>query len=110
MRNMLSDPFALIAICVVAGGFLMAGIYQLRVRMSGIEAEATVTWIEEKEQPDPDGGYNRYYDIHVTYMTKDGEYIEGTLANAIQPFEEGERIRIKYIPSRKENPVFIGRM
>lgn len=110
MRNMLNDPFSLLAFCIVAGGFLMAGFYQLRVRMNGIEAEATVTWIEEKDTPDPDGGHRVYYDVHVVYMTKDGEYVEGTLANALQLFEEGERIRIKYLPSNKDNPVFVGRL
>lgn len=110
MRGLLNDPFSLTVLCIVGGGFLLAVIYQIRVRMNGIEAEAVITWIEEKEMFDSDSGVSIYYDVHVVYATRDGEHIEGTLSNVLQHFEEGEHIRIKYIPSHKELPVFVGRI
>lgn len=110
MKGLLNDPFSLIVLCIVAGGFLSALIYQIRVRTGGIEAEAVVTRIEEKERFDADSVVTRYDEVYVAYTAKDGEYVEGTLSNPNGEFIEGERILIRYLPSHKDVPVFIERI
>lgn len=110
MNSITKDPFSLFVLCLLGGAFLMVVVYQVYVRMKGIEAQAVVTWVETKETYDSDTGISYYDEVHVAYTAKDGEHVEGTLSNVMRTFTEGERIRIKYIPSRKENPVYIGRL
>jgi hypothetical protein len=107
-KNLFSDPFSLIVITIIACGFLYAFYYQWKVRTRGIEADAVVTWLEEKEHSDSDG-VSYYYDVHVSYMTKDGRDIDGILSNP-GSYEEGEHIRIKYLPGNEEYPVCVERL
>ncbi len=109
MSELLRDPFSLIVIVIVAGGFLAAMFYQIRVRTSGTEAIATVTLIEEKEQHDADGTYSRYDEVHVVYRTASGQFAEGILANPAFSVSEGDRIRVKYVDDHPEAPVYLGK-
>ena len=103
------DLFSITIIAILAGGFLYVFYYQWKVRRQGLEATAVVTWIEEKETSDEDG-VSYYYDIHVAYTTRDNRDIEGLISNPNHPFEEGERLLIKYLPGKEEYPVYISKL
>lgn len=49
------DAFSLVIIVVVAGSFLYAGYNIWRTKKHGIETDAFVTRIEERESHDSDG-------------------------------------------------------
>lgn len=108
MSELLHDPFSLIILSILAVGAISALVYQVRVRTGGHETEATVTQIIEKEMPDTDTVTTRYYEIYVTYFKQDGTYVEATLSNPNYEFYVGQKIRIKYIDSHPEAPVYIG--
>ncbi|MBR3358237.1 MAG: hypothetical protein IKG46_10500 [Solobacterium sp.] len=110
MSEFLKDPISLIIIAFIAFSFLSAVLYQLKVRRNGIEAEATVTAIIENDTTDGEGMPMTTYDIHVSYRMKDGTYVEGTLSNPNQSLYTGQTIRIKYLESDPETPVYIGQL
>ena len=110
MNELLHDPFSLIIIGFIAFGFISAILYQLNVRRNGIEAEATVTDITENTTTDGDGDIMTTYDIHVVYRNRNGEVVEGVLSNPSESFCTGEMIRIKYLESHPEVPVFIEKL
>lgn len=106
MSRLFSDPFSLAAAAIVAFSFLSAFRYQWKVRRNGIETTAVVTEAEMKELHDSDG-ISRYCDYHVFYTDRNGNHIEGILANALHPLEEGEKIVIRYTEEKPESPVYI---
>ena len=61
------DTFSLVIIVVVAGSFLYAGYNIWRTKKNGIETDAFVTRIEERESHDSDG-VTYYDDYYVRYQ------------------------------------------
>ena len=101
------DLFSGAVIAIVAGG-LLTGLFNIaRVKRNGIEAEAYVTRLEEHESTDSDGDMSVYYDVYVLYTTKEGRRVEAALSNPKNRLTPGDRVTIKYLPGKEEQPVFI---
>lgn len=109
MSKLFNDPFSLIVIIFVASGFLYAMYYQIKVRRNGIEATAYVDRIEEVTHASADT-IDTYYDFYVIYVTRDGKQVEGCISNPVSGLEVGDQVRIKYIETNPEYPVFISKM
>ncbi len=103
------DPFSLIIIAFVAGGFLSAGYHIWQTKRCGIETEAYVTRIEERETYDSDGAAVSYEDCYVCYRDAEGRCVEATVSNpARKGLVPGAWIRIRYLPERPEAVVYVG--
>ncbi len=109
MSKLLNDPFSFIILSLLAIGCIYTIYYQVRVRRSGIETNAEVTQIVEKEIAGRVSVRSIEYDIHVSYITEDGRRMEGILSNPNAPFTVGERIRIRYVRNHPELPVYVGK-
>lgn len=109
MSKLFNDPFSLIVIIIVASGFLYAMYYQFKVRRNGIEATAYVDRIEEVTNASADT-IDTYYDFYVIYVTRDGKQVEGCISNPVSGLEVGDQVRIKYIETNPEYPVFISKI
>ena len=101
------DLFSGAVIAMIAGG-LLVGLFNIaRVKRNGIEAEAYVTRLEERESTDSDGGTSVYYDVYVLYTTKEGRRVEAALSNPKNSLRAGDRVTVKYLPEKEDMPVFI---
>ena len=102
------DTFSLVIIVVVAGSFLYAGYNIWRTKKNGIETDAFVTRIEERESHDSDG-VTYYDDYYVRYQDQEGRTIEATISNPKRKgLALGARIRIRYLPEKPNSVVYIG--
>ena len=102
------DSFSLIIILFVAGSFLLTFIKIIRVKLTGVEADAVVTRLEEHDVSDADGIPREYYDVYVRYQTKEGNTVTASLANSDDSLCVGDWVRIKYIPGKDNYPVLEG--
>ena len=83
-----------------------------KVKENGIETEAVVTRIEERIWSGMHGDVitrdSVTYDYYITYTNRDGQSVEAMLTNfGNLSFQEGDRMRIKYLPDRQDYPVFV---
>ena len=102
------DTFSLVIIVVVAGSFLYSGYNIWRTKKNGIETDAFVTRIEERESHDSDG-VTYYDDYYVRYQDQEGRTIEATISNPKRKgLVLGARIRIRYLPEKPNSVVYIG--
>jgi hypothetical protein len=102
------DTFSLVIIVVVAGSFLYAGYNIWRTKKNGIETDAFVTRIEERESHDSDG-VTYYDDYYVRYQDQEGRTTEATISNPKRKgLAPGARIRIRYLPEKPNSVVYIG--
>ena len=47
-------------------------------------------------------------DYYITYTNQEGKTVEAMLSNpGDHKFEEGDRLRIKYLPDKQEYPVMV---
>jgi len=105
---MQTDIFSLVIIAVVAGSFLYAGYNIWRTKKNGIETDAFVTRIEERETHDSDG-VTYYDDYYVRYQDQEGRTTEATISNPKRKgLAPGARIRIRYLPEKPNSVVYIG--
>lgn len=83
--------------------FLISGAYdrEMNVYNNGIEADSIVIRVEAKGS-----GTEKRYHSFVKYVDENGEKHEGCL-NVRSHFPIGREIRIKYIPGKFENVVFV---
>lgn len=102
------EPFSIIIIAVVAGSFLYAGYSIWRIKKNGIETDAFVSRIEERESSDADG-VTFYEDYYVRYQDREGRTQEAIISNPKRKgLVLGARIRIRYLPEKPNNVVYIG--
>lgn len=104
MRNY---DFSWIIIAFVLLSFLWTYFKIFRVRMTGIEADAVVTRMEEHETVDSDGLPNEYYDVYVRFQAQDGRTVNACLANSDCFLNVGDWVKIRYIPGKEDYPVLI---
>ena len=93
-------PFVLVGI-----PFLIAIGRIIMIKRKGIEADAVVIGFEDHDTTDGEGMPMTYTDVLVRYRTQEGRIVEAALANAKNSLCLGERVMIKYIPGREDNPV-----
>ena len=106
---MFETIFVLLLAAFALGG-LWAFVVSKKVKNEGIEADAVVSRIERREWS---GGAGEAYnsiteDYYITYTDQQGQATESLLSNpGSHTFKEGDRIRIKYLPDRKDYPVLV---
>lgn len=101
------DLFSGTVIAIISGGLLW-GLYNIyRVKRNGIEAEAYVTRLEEHESTDSDGDTSVYYDVYVLFTTREGRQVEAALINPKNRLNAGDRVTVRYLPGKEEQPVFM---
>ena len=101
------NAFAIVVIVFVAAVALVVGYRILYTKKNGIEAEATVTRIEEDCQADSDG-ISTTYNYYVRYTSAEGESHEALITNpGFKKLKVGECIRIKYLPQKPNAAVWL---
>ena len=107
--------FEIILITVLAA-FALGGIWAFavtkKVKNEGIETDAVVSRVEVREWngtiADHWADNNVTEDYYITYTDQEGCPVEALLSNpGDYTFVEGDRIRIRYLPDRKEYPVLV---
>lgn len=94
--------YVLIAAVVIA--LVVVGVLTIKrnqaIAKNGIEADATVSRIEETENRDDDGHVDFTYTYYVKYQAQDGQTVEAKLGNAPSRIAVGSHLRIKYLPEK----------
>lgn len=94
--------YVLIAAVVIA--LVVVGVLTIKrnqaIAKNGIEADATVSRIEETENRDDDGHVDFTYTYYVKYQAQDGQTVEAKLGNAPSRIAVGSNLRIKYLPEK----------
>ena len=81
----------LVVLAAFAIGGIWAYVVSKKVKEEGIETDAVVSRIELHE-----------------YTNQEGKTVEAMLSNpGDHKFEEGDRLRIKYLPDKQEYPVMV---
>lgn len=95
-------PYVFIAFVVIllAFGAVFAIKRNNGIQQNGIEADAVVSRVEEKEDTDGEGNRNVAYEYYVEYQTQDGKSVEAKLGNAPEHAVVGSWLRIKYLPEK----------
>ena len=103
-------PYAIviIIIAIVVIGCIYAFISTNKIKKDGIEVEGEVSRIdiETKEEIDDETGTitnDTSKSYFVTYTNESGEVIEASLINPKLGLKEGDKIKIKYLPSKPKN-------
>ena len=104
MRNF---NFEMLIIAFVAASFLWTLFNIIKIKVTGIEAEAVVTRLEEHDTTDADGLPCEYYEAFVRFQAQDGRMVNASLLNANLFLNVGDWVRIKYIPGREDKPVLV---
>ena len=79
-------------------GLLVSRMIKNGTEKNGIEADAIISRIVDDGTP-TDIDIN----VYVRYRTANGEEAEAILSNPRSDLEEGQRVRIKYLPKMKGN-------
>lgn len=101
-----------IVFAVILAAFVIGGIWAFavtkKVKKEGIETDALVSRVELHEWGDIETHGSVTEEYYITYTDQDGRATEAMLSNpGSHQFKEGDRIRIKYLPDRKEYPVLV---
>ncbi|MBQ9346147.1 MAG: DUF3592 domain-containing protein [Oscillibacter sp.] len=106
------DSIGKLIFVVMVAGVAALLIYRFamwaRVKAKGIEADAEVTGVREKESTDSDGSPTISAFYQVRYRTQTGEFVEAELKFITQNRQKlaaGDRIKVKYLPERPDYPV-----
>lgn len=93
-----------IAIAVVVIAVIAGFVYNYRrskaINENGIETDAVLSRIEEKEGQDADGNRTVDYVYYVKYKNEAGETVEARLGNPPHFIIEGTPLRVKYLPEK----------
>ena len=106
--------FEIIIIAILAL-FALGGIWAFvvsrKVKKEGIETDAVVSRIELHESGNTTEAWehsNVSEEYYITYTDQDGQSVEAMLIDhGSRTFQIGDRVRIKYLPDRKDYPIFI---
>ncbi len=101
------DPFSLFVVSLVVSSFLWAGYHIRQIRKNGIETEAVVTDIEERQVTDGDGFPMTYEDYHVRYRLN-GRTVRATISNPVRGLAVGSVILIRYLPEKEDSVIYMG--
>ena len=77
-------------------------VWQFNAKLNGVDAEATVSWIERVSRTgggDPANYPVTYY--YVRFRKEDGKETEARLLNPGKNLEMGSRVHIRYLPWRE---------
>ena len=102
--------YIIIALVAIAGVYAL--YIEIKTKRQGIETVATVTGVSKEWSVggnDPDLEY-KYY---IEYINKNGEKVEtvlGGMTTGNKHLEEGDRIRVRYLPEKQEYPIMVGRV
>ena len=101
--------YVIIGIVAVAavGGIIFVVMRYRKINANGIETTATISRIKEVESNDSDGGRSVSYEYFVKYTNQNGEVIEAKLGSAPRFAQEGDTVKIKYLP---EKPKYVIRV
>ena len=101
----------LVVLAAFAIGGIWAYVVSKKVKEEEIETDAVVSRIELHEWG---GGDEEPWtpsiteDYYITYTNQEGKTVEAMLSNpGDHKFEEGDRLRIKYLPDKQEYPVMV---
>lgn len=100
---MLTKNLVGVFLAVFAGGLAYYFITVRKIKRDGLDAEAVVSRYTVSTDSDGDDTYTWY----AEYRTLEGETVEGTVANPKKGIEVGRRMRIKYLPEKKNYLVFV---
>lgn len=89
---------------VVAVVLIIGIVYNIqrsrKINQNGIETDAVISRIKEKEEVDADQNVTTSYEYFVTYKNETGETVEAQLGNPPRLATEGSQLRIKYLPEK----------
>ena len=92
---------------VIAVGGIWAWLRTKKTKRDGIETTAEISRVETIESMDGDGMISRSKNYYVSFRQMDGSQIESLLSNPKKGMEQGQQIKIRYLPESPEYPVFI---
>ena len=100
-----------VIVVVVVAGVIYTIISTNKIKKDGVEAEAEV-WkinIERLERVDESGmvdvDTNKHY--VVRFKNEQGQTIDSNLVNPKMNLQEGDKIKIKYLPEKTKNVVMV---
>ena len=93
----------------IIGGLIYTLIKQNKIKKEGIEAEGVVD-VRVEESWDSDGTISHHKYYHVKYVTSNGEEVDATIGNPKGNLQNGDRIRIKYLPNNPKYAFFIEKL
>ena len=96
----------IVAVAIIAGIVFVVMRYR-KINANGIETTATISRIKEVESNDSDGTRTVNYEYYVKYKNQAGETIEAKLGSAPRFAQEGDEVKIKYLP---EKPKYVIRV
>ena len=94
--------YAAIAVFAVALGASFFFSYQRskKIKQNGVEANAVVSRVKEIETEETDGSRDTRYEYFVKYKNQAGETVEAKLGNPPRFLQEGQQLRVKYLPEK----------
>ena len=94
--------YAVIAVIVVVivGGFIYNYLRQKKIKENGIEVDAVISRIVEKESTDSDNNTDYTYEYYVKYTDQNGNQVEAKLSNPRTLSKVGDQLKIKYLPEK----------
>ena len=102
-------PYLAAVFFAVMGAVFAYAVYvRLKTKAQGIETNAVVTFIETSESSDSDGHTTTDFYYHVRYQNQAGETVDGVLQFFVtgrKNLQVGDRVKIKYLPNRQEQPI-----
>ena len=98
-----------IFIVVFAGGIAFAFYRNHIIKSQGIEADAFITRVEERDSTDSDGSTSTTYNYYVRYTDQGGVQREALLTNTYtqRNLVPGDRLKIKYLPGKEKYAVMV---
>ena len=85
---------------IMAVAVIIAFLRFYAIRNNGIEANAVVSRVKEKQNTDSEGFTNTSYLYFVTFTTQSGQTVEAKLGNPPFRTQVGDKLRIKYLPNK----------
>ena len=102
------NSIIVIVIVTVVVALVCAFISTNKIRKNGIETEGEISRIEIERTPieEPDSAiinYETTKNYFVKYKNENGDTIEASLINPKMSLQEGDIIKIKYLPEKQKN-------
>ena len=96
-----------VIVVIIAISFIYSYKRSQKISQNGIEVDAVVSRMEEKETEDADGNRDVTYDYFVRYQNQAGETMEAKLGNPPRFIREGDHLRVKYLPEKPKYALMI---
>ena len=104
----MQNPIPFLVFLIVIGALLVWRWRTMdKIKKNGLEAVAEVSRMEIIEHVDSDGTNSEEINCYVTYQDSNGNTVEARLANPKRDMGKGRKMKIKYLPERLYDPVFI---